>query len=480
MTLKSLMQNICEISKDMEITGIACDSRKVRNGYAFVCIDGVAVDGHKYAPKALENGAAIIIAERDLGIESQIILSDTRSVWAKMSANWFDHPADKMKIIGITGTNGKTSSTYMMKHALEECGYKVGLIGTIQTLIGSHPIPACHTTPEAYELQSLFAQMVDAKCDYVVMEVSSHALAQCRVDGITFEAGVFTNLTQDHLDFHITMENYCDAKRKLFENSRHVFLNNDDSWVERMKQGVSAPIITYSCQSNPSDYEATNIVCTSNGVSYTISGPKGNGTIETSIPGKFTVYNSMGVIICLLELGLPFASIQKAFKTLESINGRAETVKTGKGFSVIIDYAHTPDGLEKICSSLVPGLTGRLITVFGAAGERDITKRPEMGEIVSKYSDVVVVTSDNPRSEDEMFIIEGLLQGIPKEKECKVLPDRFEAIKYGISIAKPGDTVLLAGKGHETYQVLKTGIVHLDERSVVAEALGMKNKWEMK
>lgn len=479
MKLSQLLNGIIVPSNELEITGIACDSRKVKPGFAFVCIDGVAVDGHKYAPKALENGAALIIAERDLGIENQIILKDTRSVWALMSANWFGHPADQMRIIGITGTNGKTSSSYMMKQALELCGRKVGLIGTIQSLIGSRPIPACHTTPEAYELQGLFRQMADAGCDDVVMEVSSHSLAQCRVDGIQFEAGIFTNLTQDHLDYHITMENYCEAKKKLFYNSKMAFLNADDPWFETISQDLPCPIYTFSCKNPNATYRAEQAVCQPDGVAYEFVGPDSRGPITLGIPGEFSIYNSLGVLSCLLGLGVSFELAQKALSSLQGIRGRAELVKTGKGFPVIIDYAHTPDGLEKIFSAIKPSVQKRLIAVFGAAGKRDITKRPEMGAIAAHYADVLFVTSDNPREEDENAIIEGVTSGIPDNIETYVVPNRFEAIRRAVQMACPGDTVLLAGKGHESCQVLKNGMLHIDERELVAEALGYKNKQEM-
>ncbi len=480
MKLSQLLNGIFVPSNDLEITGIACDTRKIKPGFAFVCINGVNVDGHKYASKALENGAALIIAERDLGMDNQIILEDTRSVWAKMSANWFGHPADDMKIIGITGTNGKTSSSYMMKQALELCGYKVGLIGTIQSLIGNRPIPACHTTPEAYELHHLFRQMADAHCTHVVMEVSSHALAQCRVDGIQFEAGIFTNLTQDHLDYHKTMEDYCEAKKKLFLNCKKAFLNADDSWFDKISQDLPCRVYTFSCKNSKATYRAEQPVCRPDGVSYEFVGPDVRGPITLGIPGEFSVYNSLGVLSCLLELGVPFDLAQKALSSLEGVRGRAELVKTGKGFPVIIDYAHTPDGLEKIFSAIKPSVQNRLIAVFGAAGKRDITKRAEMGAIAARYADVLFVTSDNPRTEDEDFIIQGVKEGIPDNTETYCIADRFEAIRKAVQMARPGDTVLLAGKGHESCQVLNNGMLHIDEREVVAEALGYKNKQEMK
>ncbi len=481
MKLSALLQNICEAPFEADITGIACDSRRVEPGFLFVCIDGVEVDGHKFAGKAIENGAAVIVAQRDLGLPNQILLSNTRSAWAKLAANWFDHPAKRMRLIGVTGTNGKTSSTYMLKHALEACGKKVGLIGTIQSMIGQHQIPACHTTPEAYELQGLFAQMADAGCTDVVMEVSSHALAQCRVDGITFDAAIFTNLTQDHLDYHKTMDDYCAAKRKLFQNSRLAVMNADDPWFEKMKEGVTCPLVTFTLENRDADVSVPEADYRAESVSFSFTRNGVTTPVFMKIPGRFSVYNATGVLACLAALGEDAGAVAASFKTLGSIKGRAEVVHTGRGFSLVIDYAHTPDGIEKICETLKQGCKkGRLITVFGAAGERDRGKRPQMGEIAARYSDHLVLTSDNPRREDPMQIIDDVLPGIPQDFPCDVFVDRFEAIRHAISIAQPGDTVLLAGKGHETYQVLQNGIIHLDEREVVAEALGLKNKWELR
>jgi len=479
MKLSALLHTICDAPFEADIAGIACDSRRVEPGFLFVCIDGVEVDGHKFAQKAIDNGATVLITQRDLGFEHQIILPDTRSAWAKLAANWFDHPAKRMRLIGVTGTNGKTSSTYMLKHALEACGRKVGLIGTIQSMIGARQIPACHTTPEAYELQSLCAQMAEAGCDDVVMEVSSHALAQCRVDGVTFDAAIFTNLTQDHLDYHLTMEAYCDAKRKLFQNSRLAVLNADDPWFETMKEGLTCPVVTFTLENREADVSVPEADYRAESVSFSFTKNGATTPVSMKIPGRFSVYNATGVLACLTALGEDIKTVAAAFGTLDGIKGRAEVVPTGRGFSVVIDYAHTPDGVEKICETLKKDCKGRLITVFGAAGERDRTKRPQMGEIATRYSDLVVLTSDNPRREDPMQIINDVLAGVPESAACVVYENRFDAIRYAIAEAKEGDTVLLAGKGHETYQVLKNGIIHLDEREVVAKALGMKNKWEL-
>lgn len=480
MTLQEVLRDVAVPPFDAEISGIACDSRRVEEGFAFVCINGVEVDGHRFAESALKAGAVALIVERDLGLPHQIVVEDTRDAWAAMSANWFDRPAEKMRLIGVTGTNGKTSTTYMLKQILEACGYKVGLIGTIQNMIGQQLLPACHTTPEAYELQSIFALMAEAKCDYVVMEVSSHALAQERVARLTFEASIFTNLTQDHLDYHLTMENYCKAKKMLFEHSRLAVLNADDPWYPVMAEGLSCPILPFALEQEPKNgYHASDAVYLADGVRYRVCGCGETSTVHLRIPGRFSVYNSLGALSCVAALGVPLEKAAAAVATVEGVKGRAEVVPTGRGFTVVIDYAHTPDGLEQICKTLREGCTGRLVTVFGCAGERDRGKRPQMGEIAARYSDYMVVTSDNPRREDAMAIIEDILPGIPEGTPYAVYADRFDAIRHAIENAQPNDTVLLAGKGHETYQVLKTGIIHLDEREVVANTLGMKSKREL-
>ncbi len=479
MILSQLLDGIATPPFDREIAGIACDSRQVEPGFAFVCIDGVAVDGHRFAGDALQSGAVALITQRDLGLPHQIVVENTRKAWAEMAANWFGNPAKRLHMIGVTGTNGKTSITYMLKHILEEGGCQVGLIGTIQTLVGSHPLPAVHTTPEAYELQGLLAQMVDAGCTHVVMEVSSHALAQNRVETIAFDRGIFTNLTQDHLDYHRTMENYCAAKKKLFENSKLSILNLDDAWEPRIAEGLSCPIVTYSVGNDRADYAAHNVREKPDGVDFELVGTGQIGRVKLSIPGLFSVYNALGAAACALSLGLPFETVVEALCTMRGVKGRAETVPTGRGFTVVIDYAHTPDGLEKICQALRVGCKGRLVTLFGCGGDRDRAKRPMMGKIAAELSDFLVITSDNPRSEDPMAIIEDILPGIPKGTPYAVIPYRRDAIAYAIAHAQPEDVILLAGKGHETYEVLKTGIYHLDEREVVAETLGLRNKWEL-
>lgn len=474
MKLSQLMKDIADIDKkeDREIAGITCDSRRVAEGWAFVCIKGTAVDGHRFAEKAEADGAPVIIAEDDTGCKNQLMVPSTRKAWAKMCANWFGNPSDRLHLIGVTGTNGKTSTTYMLKSVLEECGYKVGLVGTIQNMIGDRVLPSGHTTPDPYDLQSMFALMVAEGCTYAVMEVSSHALDQDRVGGCTFDAAVFTNLTQDHLDYHKTMENYLEAKKKLFRMCRKAVVNKDDPWAGKLIEGLTCPIITYSTYQDTADYTAKNIRPRPDGVDFELVGTGAIGRVRLPIPGMFSVYNAMAAATCALALDLPFEQLIDALSHVKGVKGRAEIVPTGRDFTVVIDYAHTPDGIEKICKTMKQCSKGRLVTLFGCGGDRDKTKRPRMGAAAASLSDFLVVTSDNPRTEDPGAIIQDILKGIPENgTPYTVIENRVQAIHWAIANARPGDTILLAGKGHETYQILKEGRIHMDEREIVADAL---------
>ncbi len=457
--------------RDIEIKGVTCDSREVKDGYAFVCIKGALSDGHSYAKSAAEKGATVIIAEQDTGLKNQIIVPDTHAAYSDMCAAWFDRPADKLKLIGVTGTNGKTSVTYMIKKILEANGHKVGLIGTIQNMIGDESVAAKNTTPGAYELNSLFALMVEKGCTYAVMEVSSHALDQCRVYNLDFEVAVFTNLTQDHLDYHITMDNYLEAKKKLFKMCKTAILNSDDPYSEKIAEGLSCRVVTYCAGSNGT-YTANAIKYRPASIDYEFLSDKGLKHIKVHTGGKFTVYNSLCAISCAVELGLDISKSAEAIEKLEGVKGRAEVVPCNRDFTVIIDYAHTPDGLKNILKTFKECEKNRLTVVFGCGGDRDKTKRPIMGSIAARYADNVIITSDNPRSEDPRAIIEDILVGLDGSvTPYKVIENRVEAIKYAIATAVTDDIIVLAGKGHETYQILKDETIHLDEREVVAEAL---------
>ena len=460
---------------DIDITGITCDSRQVKEGFVFVCINGAKSDGHDYAEKALESGAAAIIAEHDLGLKAQIVVPDTHAAYADMCAKWFGNPAESLKLLGVTGTNGKTSVTYMMKKILEKAGYKVGLIGTIQNMIGDEIIAAHNTTPNAYELNSLFALMKAKGCTYVIMEVSSHALDQSRVYRLNFEAAMFTNLTQDHLDYHITMENYLAAKKKLFGMCKTAVINSDDQYSCELTKGLDCKIITYSL-GDSSTYSAKGVNYRPAGVDYEFVSDSEIGHIKVNTGGKFTVYNSLCAAACAVEIGIPLSAVASALSELKGVKGRAEVVPTGRDFTVIIDYAHTPDGLKNILTTFRECKKNRLISVFGCGGDRDKTKRPIMGNIAAHFSDYAIVTSDNPRTENPTAIIEDILEGMKGAAiPVKVIENRIDAIKFAVSIAKKDDIIVLAGKGHETYQILNTGTIHLDEREVVAEALAELN-----
>ncbi len=456
---------------ELEITGVTCDSRKVKEGFAFVCIVGTVSDGHDYALKAVELGAKVIVAERDLGLENQILVTDSHAAFATMCANWFNNPAKDLKLIGVTGTNGKTSVTYMLKTIIESFGYKVGLIGTIQNMIGDEVIPTSNTTPNAYDLNSLFALMKEKGCTYVIMEVSSHALDQCRVYNLDFEAAMFTNLTQDHLDYHITMENYLAAKKKLFSMCKTAIINSDDEYAEKLMQGLNCKIVTYS-MGNESTFSAKAVNYRPASVEYELVSDDVLQHIKVNTGGKFTVYNSLCALCCAIELGFNVIKVAEGLAQHKGVKGRAEVVPCDRNFTIIIDYAHTPDGLKNILSTFNECKKSRIIALFGCGGDRDKTKRPIMGSIAARYGDFVIITSDNPRSENPTDIINDILVGLDgTTTPYKVIENRIEAIKYAISIAKEGDIIVLAGKGHETYQILSTGTIHLDEREIVAEAL---------
>ncbi len=454
-----------------EISGLTDDSREVKAGFVFVCIEGPIVDGHNFAKQAFEAGASVIVCEKDLGLDNQVVVSDTHDAFAVMCSNYFGNPQKDLHLVGVTGTNGKTSVTYMLKSILEHAGNKVGLVGTIQYMIGDRVVESHNTTPGIYELNALFAQMRDEGCKYAIMEVSSHALHQKRVAGFEFDVAIFTNLTQDHLDYHKTMENYLEAKKILFSMCKTGVINADDKYSAQLMQGLTCKTLTYS-ESNFSDYAAKSITFRPTNVEYELMGENGLHHIKVNTGGKFTVYNSLAAIVSALELGVDIDVIREALSEMKGVKGRAEVVPTGRDFTVIIDYAHTPDGLKNILSTFRECEKNRLTVVFGCGGDRDKTKRPIMGNIAVRNADFVIITSDNPRTEDPDAIIKDIVEGTKGvNTPTKVIANRIEAINYAISTAQKDDIIILAGKGHETYQILNTGTIHLDEREVVAEAL---------
>lgn len=457
---------------DAQITDITDKSNAITQGCVFVCIRGARFDGHTVACEAEKNGAALIVAEHDTGAKNQVIVENTRSAYALLCAAFYGYPANRLTLIGVTGTNGKTTTTMLLHGILTKAGISTGLVGTVENRVGEKSYPASLTTPDCKDLQKLFREMVDSGCTHCVMEVSSQALAQHRVDGCHFKIALFTNLTQDHLDYHGDFEHYLQAKKLLFTKADIAVLNTDDENADKMTEDLSIQTVTFSVNKDNADYTAKNVICTAGGVQYELLGKGDIGRVQIRIPGHFTVYNSMGAAICALEAGLPFEQVLTLLAQSNGVPGRVEVVPTDTDYTVVIDYAHSPDGLQNVISSLREVTEKRIITVFGCGGDRDRTKRPKMGKIVGDLADVAVVTSDNPRSENPDAIVQDVLAGMHGCKaKIKAITDRTEAIRYALSIAKPGDVVLLAGKGHETYQILNTGKIHYDEREVVAQIL---------
>ncbi len=474
MQLQQLLQNISYQSDlaDLEITGITCDSRKVMPGNLFVCIAGANFDGHDHAKESLAAGAVAVLTERDLGISAQVLTDNTRKAYGIACANWFGNPARQMKMIGVTGTNGKTTVTSLIKQILSQTGASVGLVGTIQNEIGDRVIPTEKTTPDAYELQQLFRQMADAGCSYVVMEVSSHALDQYRVGDTRFDIAVFTNLTQDHLDYHQDMEHYFAAKTRLFEAADVGILNIDDLYGKQLSVLAPCRVIGCSLEDPQSDYFACDIECLPSGTSFRFCCDDIIGRVAFPMPGLYSVRNALSAIAVCRELGVSINQITHSLEQTSGVKGRSEVIPTGRDFTVVCDYAHTPDGLENILPSMKRVARGRLVTLFGCGGDRDKGKRPLMGHAAAKYADFVIVTSDNPRTEDPQAIIQDILPGVEAErKPYVVIPNRKEAIRYAISHAQSGDMILLAGKGHEDYQVIGKEKYPFDEREIVAEVL---------
>ena len=477
MKLKELLQGIhvleTNVDLEMSIASVAYDSRKVTEGSLFVAISGFASDGNRFIPMALEKGAAVVVTAKKPAKDVPYVLVDNdRYALAMIGTNFYDHPAKSMTMIGVTGTNGKTSVTLLLKHVLEKTlGAKVGLIGTMENLVGDEVIPTERTTPESFELQGLFARMRDAGCTHVVMEVSSHALTLDRVGGVRFDVAAFTNLTEDHLDFHKTMDAYCDAKAELFARCEKAVINADDSYAPRMMAKATCPVTTYSLKDGL--LRADNLQLHAEGISFDAVIGDEVTAVSLGIPGKFTVYNALAVLGIADALNINMRDAADALATAKGVKGRVEVVPTpSTPYSVLIDYAHTPDGLENVLSAVKGFCKGRVIAVFGCGGDRDPIKRPIMGRIGVSLSDFAIITSDNPRSEDPMDIIEDIVKGISEDMGAYiVVPERRNAIRYAMDIAKKDDIIILAGKGHETYQEICGVKYHLDEREEVATHL---------
>lgn len=478
MKLQELLQGITVLESNapmnMEITGVSYSSNTVRTGELFVAVPGYATDGHRYIPDAVARGAAVVLCEREMPQEVPWVrVASSREALARLGVNWYGDPSETMQVIGVTGTNGKTSVTYLLKTLLEKaCGAKVGLIGTICNMIGEQALETERTTPESFALQGLLAQMREAGCTHVVMEVSSHALALHRVDGVRFSVGAFTNLTEDHLDFHKTMENYREAKARLFRLCESGVFNLDDAAASKILAQARCKCYTVGTHAD-ADLTAKEISLGADHISMTVCEGQTAASVRLGIPGRFTVSNALVALGIARSLGIPLAQAADALGRAKGIKGRLEVVPTrGRDFTVLIDYAHTPDGLENVLRSVRNFCKGRLLLVFGCGGDRDRQKRPIMGKLAAALADFVIVTSDNPRTENPTVIIEDILEGMAGTKTPYVVEEnRRLAIRTALRCAKKDDIVLLAGKGHETYQILGTGKTHLDEREEVAAAL---------
>ncbi len=462
------------IGQDVECTGISYDSRRVAPGDVFICVPGYNRDGHMFADEAVKAGAVALILQRQLDVSvPQVVVPDSRVAMALVSLRFYDNPSSRLELYGVTGTNGKTTTTHLIRAILELSGRRCGLIGTIENIIGGQRLPVEHTTPEAPDLQRFFHLMVragDAACS---MEVSSHALEMHRVTGCQFDVGVFTNLTQDHLDFHRSFDAYRRAKARLFEMLKEedtAVLNADDPASEFFAGRTGAHVVTYGIHES-CEFRAQDISISAGSTEYTLISPVYTGRVVLSLSGRFNVYNSLAAIAACTSRGIDAKTAVEALRLKKGVPGRFETVYSG-AFSVIVDYAHTPDGLLNVLKSARELTSGRLIVVFGCGGDRDRTKRPIMGKISTTLADVAIITSDNPRSEDPEAIIEEVLAGAregPGEYTCET--DRRQAIFSAIRLAREKDVVVIAGKGHETYQIFRDRTIHFDDKEVAREAL---------
>ena len=482
---------------DREIDGIAHDSRQIEQNFAFVCYQGVAVDGHEFVSDAIEKGATVVISEKELSLPAWFTLvnpscditwvqvKDGRLTLALMAANWYNVPAAKLKIIGITGTNGKTSTAHFIHAIFTAAGFKMGIMGSIGHKFGSKFVPATTTTPHPLQLQQLFREMVDSGMDSVVMEVTSHSLAQKRVAGIQFDAAVFTNLTQDHLDFHQDMQSYLNAKVKLFRQLKKrqppapfgkgegvAVLNTDDDASQYIIQRTEAPILTYGVE-KPANLYVKNVNSTLSHLKFTIITPKGETHVNLKLLGEYNLYNALAATGVGLSFGIGLDVIKTGLESVV-VPGRFEIVDCGQDFAVVVDYAHTPDALERLLTAARKITKGRLICVFGCGGDRDKDKRPIMGRIASEIADHVIITSDNPRTEKPAQITAEIEAGVKSGKNYDVIVDRSSAIARGIEIARSGDLVAIAGKGHENYQDLGDKRIYFDDREVAAAYIAKK------
>ena len=489
-TLKDIISTLdvqqVQGDQNVSIQDITADSRAVKLNSLFIALDGATVDGHNYIDKAVTAGAVAVIVSKPVTVPDDvcvITVSDTRQAMMVCVPYFFDYPANRMRMVGVTGTNGKTTTTHMIRHILKAQGHKVGVIGTVHIMIGDTSYPIHNTTPDVVDLQHILHQMVQENVEYCVMEVSSHALALGRVSGVEFDTAVFTNLTQDHLDFHKTFENYLAAKCKLFEqvsasdqvkDNKGAVINIDDSYGHRVMEKTTAPTITYSTLGKGT-LNASDVHMSTKNSQYTVNYKGESYPVSMNTTGLFNVYNTLAAIGACLQEGISMEAIDTALKTFSSVPGRFELIEEGQDFAVVVDYAHTPDGLQNILETAKAIKENRIIIVFGCGGDRDATKRPIMGRIAAEYGDKIYVTSDNPRTEDPVQIVKdvevGVKEALRDGTSYEVIVDRREAINHAIHDAKAGDIVIIAGKGHENYQILKNETIHFDDREEARKAL---------
>lgn len=477
MRLRELLEGMEVISQTIspytEITHVCVDSRATQKGSLFVAVPGNRCDGGHYARQAVDRGAVCVVCQSELPPDLPWVkVRDARLALSQLACRWYGHPSRQLTMLGVTGTNGKTTVTYLLRHILQRTGMKTGLIGTVQNIVGEQTLPAQRTTPDALQIQQLLSAMTKNGCSHAVMEVSSHALDQHRAEGIDFAVGIFTNLTEDHLDYHGTMGCYCDAKAKLFQMSRMGVCNADDPWTERLLAGASCPSVYYGIH-NPAEVWAEDIFLHSRSVDFTVCTARTRTPVHLGVPGRFSVYNALGAIAACGELGIPPEECAAALATFPGVAGRMEVVPTpGKPYTLLIDYAHTPDALENVLKTVRGFAQNRVIAVFGCGGDREREKRPLMGHIAGKLADLTIITSDNPRTEEPMAIIRDILPGIAgAEDKYIVEPDRRGAIALAMGRAAAGDVIVLCGKGHETYQEIGDKTIPMDEREIVRSLL---------
>ncbi len=491
MQLGELLNNIKALevagNKQIEIKGITHNSKSVKPGYLFVAIKGFQTDGHKYIKDALEAGASAIVVQDRTSVPAGtagILVEDTREALGLLASAFYNFPSKKMRLVGVTGTNGKTTTSYLINSIFRREGYKVGLVGTIANYIGDKKLDVQHTTPEAHQLQELFREMVNEGVQAAVMEVSSHALSLNRVTGTEFDVGVFTNLTQDHLDFHSNMEEYFQAKLGLFKSlgqgskkfPKFAVINKDDPYSKRIIPECKVPVLTYGL-SEDADVRAVEVYAREHGSTFKVISKYGSDILNLKLGGLFNVYNALAAYAVGLGSGIGRETLAVSLENLKGVPGRFEMIECGQDFTVVVDYAHTPDGLENILKAARAISQGRLITVFGCGGDRDRTKRPLMGKIAGQYSDLTIITSDNPRTEDPVKIINDIeagLKGTVNPARYHVIPDRRDAIEAAITEALAGDFVIIAGKGHEDYQILGHKKVHFDDREEARKIIKAK------